>query len=134
MDISDTEVATFEDDSDDLDKYLETLSNCDCSSDENSSNHSCSKKTKCPFCGIEFWGPNWKPGLKKHILSVHEKVRYSCDFCERDDFSDEFSFIRHMKKAHPNEEIRSNFKELTQSPEVLSSSEVSNFQFHEIFF
>ena len=79
--------------------------------------------------------------MKSHILSVHENVRYSCDFCERD-FSDEFSFIRHMKKAHPNEEIRSNFK--PNEPEILSLSEVSiilnltkkipNFQFHKFFF
>ena len=37
------------------------------------------KKATCNYCGKQFSG---KGNLKKHIRSVHEKLRYPCDQCE----------------------------------------------------
>lgn len=56
------------------------------------------KLVSCPFCQAEYKGAS---NCQAHIRAVHEKVRYSCDKCDRS-FAYNSTLQRHIRRSHFN--------------------------------
>ena len=54
------------------------------------------KQHVCPYCGHRF---HLKVHMKQHVRSVHEKVSYPCDKCDKK-YSCPGSLYKHTKKNH----------------------------------
>ena len=55
------------------------------------------KKT-CNICG-KIFGTTYN--LTTHVEGVHEKVRFECEFCENQSFSQKASLSTHIRRVHP---------------------------------
>ena len=60
--------------------------------------HENKKDYRCAYCTKAF---NFKGEMKRHVMSVHEKVKHPCDFCNKM-YAWKSDLIKHIIKEHKN--------------------------------
>ena len=80
----------------------------------------------CKICDKIFKGRNSKANLNRHVRQIHEKIRFSCDFCNAS-YAESDKIRLHIKNEHPNEKLPAQFT--VTKPRILDVCKYCNEEF-----